>query len=182
VYVITVVDNREKALQLGADGFHSKPVDRMWLLNHLEAIQGAPSKPRVLVIDDDPTARYLVRSLLANSDCELVEAVGGSDGLRMVKECKPALVVLDLAMEDIDGFHVLTSLREDAESRDLPVIVHTSMSLAPHDYERLSSAIDIIPKNIMSSRELAAARFAQAFQQAGLTYISRANDQPVVAE
>jgi Response regulator containing CheY-like receiver, AAA-type ATPase, and DNA-binding domains len=70
VYVITVVDNREKALQMGADGFHSKPVDRMWLLNQLESLRGAPAKPRVLIIDDDPTARYLVRSLLANSDCD----------------------------------------------------------------------------------------------------------------
>jgi hypothetical protein len=85
-------------------------------------------------------------------------------------------------MEDVDGFQVLTTLREDPESRDLPVIVHTSMNLTPHDCESLSSAIDIIPKSIMSSRELAAARFAQAFQHAGLTYISRATDQPVGAE
>jgi signal transduction histidine kinase/DNA-binding response OmpR family regulator len=182
VYVITVVDNREKALQLGADRFHSKPVDRVWLMRQLEAQGGTPSLPRVLVIDDDATARYLVRSLLAKSDCELLEAEGGIDGLRMAKECKPALVVLDLSMEEVDGFQVLTCLREDAETRDLPVIVHTSRSLGPQEYERLSSAVDIIPKSIMSSRELAASRFAQAFQKAGLMYMSRSSNQAVAAE
>ena len=182
VYVVTVVDNREKALQLGADGFHSKPVDRIWLLNQLESLTGPESHPRVLIVDDDPASRYLVRSLLGNGDCEILEADGGAEGLRQIKQHKPALVVLDLAMDDVDGFQVLEALKADEGTSHLPVIVHTSKNLETDDYERLSGAIDIIPKSIMSSRELAVARFSQAFQKAGLTYISRPNHQPVAAE
>src|SRR5215469_4329116 len=125
VYVITVVDNRDKALSLGANGFHSKPVDRMWLLNQLEKLAVSPPKPRVLVIDDDPTSRYLVRNLLSETDCEIVEASGGGEGLAMVHECQPALVVLDLAMEGVDGFEVLERLRQDVKTSSLPVIVYT---------------------------------------------------------
>ena len=177
VYVITVVDNRDKALSLGADGFHSKPVDRMWLLNQLEALVVSALKPRILIIDDDAASRYLVRNLLAESDCELLEASSGPEGLRIVQESKPALVVLDLVMEGMNGFDVLDQLRQDAETSALPVIVHTSGTLNGNDYARLSSAIDIIPKSIMTQRELAALRFFDALQKSGLAELVR-NTQP----
>jgi signal transduction histidine kinase/CheY-like chemotaxis protein len=168
VYVITVVDNRDKALSLGADGFHSKPVDRIWLLRKLEELAVPPLKPRILIVDDDAASRYLVRNLLSGSDCELVEATGGAEGLRMLRENQPALVVLDLVMDGMDGFNVLETLRNDKKTSKLPVIVHTSKSLENEDYERLKSAIDIIPKSIMSSRELATLRFGEALQKAGV--------------
>jgi len=177
-YVITVVDNREKALSLGADGFHSKPVDRHWLLNRLEGLVASTVKPGILVIDDDAASRYLIRNLLADFDCELCEASDGAEGLRMVHACKPALVVLDLVMDGMNGFEVLETLRRDAKTKRLPVVVHTSKSLQDEDYQRLTSAIDIIPKSIMSSRELAVLRFSQALQKAGVTETVSAN-QPV---
>ncbi|HKU26601.1 MAG TPA: ATP-binding protein [Candidatus Sulfotelmatobacter sp.] len=180
VYVITVVDNRDKALSLGADGFHSKPVDRIWLLKKLESIAVSFTKPRILVIDDDAASRYLVRSLLSTGEYELVEANGGDEGLRMVHDCKPALVVLDLTMEGTNGFEVLDTLRRDARTHSLPVVVHTSRSLDDEDYERLKSAIDIIPKSIMSSRDLATMRFSKALDKAGITDAARVS-QPVSA-
>ena len=182
VYVITVVDNREKALSLGADGFHSKPVDRAWLMNQLEPLVSSKLKPRILIIDDDVTSRYLVKNLLADSDCEVLEASGGSEGLRMIKEFNPDLVVLDLTMEGLAGFDVLATLRENEATNHLPVIIHTSKSLEDEDYSRLRSAIDVIPKSVMGTRDLAVSRFSQAFQKAGLKYVARAGNQPVVSE
>ena len=63
VFVVTVVDNREKALALGADGFHAKPVDRGWLIQQLEPIAKRLSQRHVLIIDDDEISRYLIRSV-----------------------------------------------------------------------------------------------------------------------
>ncbi len=182
VYVITVVDNREKALSLGADGFHAKPVDRVWLLDQLHGIARPNASAPILIIDDDETSRYLVKTLLASSDCEVLEASGGTDGLRLVHERKPALIVLDLAMPDLSGFDVLEDLRRELETNRVPVIIHTSKVLESEDRARLSSAIDIIPKSIMSSREMAAARFSEALKKAGLKHGVRANHQPVAAE
>jgi signal transduction histidine kinase/CheY-like chemotaxis protein len=177
VYVITVVDNREKALSLGADGFHSKPVDRVWLLNQLEALV-SPLKSRILVIDDDAASRYLVRNMLAGSHCEILEATGGAEGLRMAQECEPAAIVLDLVMQGLDGFDVMKTLDRDAKTRSLPVIVHTSKSLDDDDYAHLGTVIDIIPKSLMSAREVALSRFTQALQKAGVTAVVQDN-QPV---
>jgi signal transduction histidine kinase/CheY-like chemotaxis protein len=177
VYVVTVVDNREKALSLGANGFYSKPVDRIWLLNQLEAIAVSSPKPRILVIDDDAASRYLIRNMFADIDCELLEATGGAEGLRMVQENTPTLVVLDLSMPGMNGFTVLDKLRQDAQTISLPVVVHTSRSLDDDDHARLRSAIDIIPKSILTSRELAVLRFSQALQKAGVTELTRNGQQ-----
>ena len=182
VFVITVVDNRQKALSLGADGFYAKPVDRVWLLNELQAAAIARTQGRVLLIDDDETSRYLVESLLANSGCSVLHARGGREGLTMARQSKPALIILDLGMEDFSGFEVLDTLKGDAEMSSIPVVVHTSKVLEDDDYARMKSAIDVIPKSIMSSREAAAARFSAAFKKAGLAYAGRTSDQAVAAE
>ncbi len=182
VYVITVVDNREKALSLGADGFHAKPVDRLWLLKELQARATARPQTQVLVIDDDETSRYLLESLLSNSGCSVLQARGGIEGLRMARQSGPGLIVLDLGMEDLGGFDVLEELKADARTTNIPVIIHTSKVLDEEDYERMQAAVDVIPKSIMSSREIAAARFHEAFKKAGLAYVTRNSDQPVTAE
>jgi signal transduction histidine kinase/DNA-binding response OmpR family regulator len=181
VYVVTVVDNRQKALSLGANGFHSKPVDRTWLLNQLRAVAVAQPPTQVLVIDDDETSRYLIKGVLESGGCEVVEAKGGIEGLRMAREGKPDLIVLDLGMDDLNGFKVLDALRRQANST-VPVVIHTSRSLDSQDYSRLTSAIDVIPKSVMASREAAAARFAEAFKKAGLAYMTRHSGQPVAVE
>ncbi len=182
VFVVTVVDNRDKALALGADGFYAKPVDRIWLLNQLESVVAPHPRERVLIVDDDETSRYLIRSLLSSSGCELVEATGGAEGVRLARQYKPSLVVLDLSMQGMDGFEVLEALREYEATKEIPVVIHTSKSLDPEEYLRLNSAIDVIPKSVMGSREVAASRFSQAFQKAGLPYSLRTSNQPVAAE
>ena len=137
VYVITVVDNREKALNLGADGFHAKPVDRLWLLKELQTLATATPQSQVLVIDDDETSRYLIESLLGSSRCTVMQARGGTEGLQMARQSRPGLIVLDLGMEDLSGFEVLKGLKADARTANIPVIIHTSKMLDEEDYARI---------------------------------------------
>src|SRR5579871_4636758 len=182
VYVITVVDNRQKAFDMGADGFHAKPVDRLWLLKELQALATATRQTQVLVIDDDETSRYLIASLLASSHCSVLQARGGIEGLQMARQNKIELIVLDLGMEDLSGFEVLQELKADLRTAKVPVIIHTSKVMDDEDYAHVTAAVDVIPKSIMSSRETAAARFDEAFKKAGLAYGTRKSDQPVTAE
>ena len=169
VYVVTVVDNQQKALSLGADGFHAKPVDRSWLLNQLEGVAGAKDQT-ILIVDDDATSRYLLTGLLGNSGYRLLEAATGEEGLRVAREQKPALVILDLAMPGLSGFDVLKQLKQQPETINIPVVVHTSRLLDEEDRQKLDSALCIVPKSDMTSHELGTASFAEVFLRAGLKW------------
>jgi signal transduction histidine kinase/CheY-like chemotaxis protein len=166
VLVVTVVDNREKALALGADAFHAKPVDRLWLLEELDEIADRSSGRRVLLIDDDEASRYLVKSALGRSDFRIVEASGGQEGLRKAREVVPELIILDLSMPDLSGFDVLAKLKESERTSAIPVIIHTSKVLDDHERANLGDAVAIVSKE-SSSREALLENFANAFHNAG---------------
>ena len=176
VYVVTVVDNRQKALALGADGFQAKPINRMWLLDQLNMSATGKAHPRVLIIDDDETSRYLVRTVLANSGCEMREADGGIEGVRLAKEYIPDIVILDLAMPDLNGFEVLRELDRDPQTSKARVIIHSSKSVADQEYSRLGQALEVIPKDVMKSRDKAIAHFTEAFRKAGVSLSLLAKD------
>jgi signal transduction histidine kinase/CheY-like chemotaxis protein len=168
VYVVTVVDNKEKAFALGADGFHPKPLDRLWLLQQLQQVANRDTRAHVLVIDDDEVARYLLKGLLAQTGFRIAEAKGGNEGLRHARQYKPDLIILDLGMPDLSGFEVILNLKEDLETAKIPVIIHTSKILSSGERSLLEDAVDIISKNTQS-REIAMASFLQAFAKAGIS-------------
>jgi signal transduction histidine kinase/CheY-like chemotaxis protein len=176
VFVVTVVDNRDKALALGADGFHAKPVERNWLIEQLQAIAHKAAGRHVLVIDDDEVSRYLLKSVLGQAEFRFSEATGGHDGLRRAGEANPDLIILDLAMPDLSGFEVLNRLKDNPETAAIPVIIHTSKVLDAHERALLSRAAAIVSKE-SRSRELSLAHFADAFNQAGFALVRRTADE-----
>jgi signal transduction histidine kinase/CheY-like chemotaxis protein len=166
VFVVTVVENEAKALALGATGFHAKPIDRAWLLAQLHTTL-ARDEGQILIIDDDEISRYLLKGLLGSTGYRLLEARGGVEGLRLARESKPQLIILDLSMPDLNGFEVLEALKDARETREIPVVIYTSQALGSPERERLQAAVDIVPKET-GSRELAEMRFAEALARAGL--------------
>ena len=168
VLVVTVVENREKALALGADSFHSKPVDRDWLIQQLETRIGRPAR-QVLIIDDDEVSRYVVKTLLSQTDFRFVEAFAAQEGLMKAREVKPDAVILDLSMPDVTGFEVLKRLKNDPRTSAIPVIIYTSKVLDARDREMLADAAVILSKE-STSRDASLAQFAAAFQQAGVPF------------
>ncbi len=169
VFVVTVVDNRGKAIAMGADGFHAKPVDRGWLIQQLDSIATQLSQRQVLIIDDDEVSRYLLKSTLGQGGFRFSEARGGVEGLRRASEGHPDLVILDLAMPDLSGFEVLTKLKENPQTAGIPVIIHTSKVLDSHERILLTDAVAVISKE-SRSRELSVAHFAEAISKAGLSF------------
>jgi adenylate cyclase len=79
----------------------------------------------VLVIDDDVTARELISDHLKAEGFSVVTAAGGVEGLKLAKELRPTVITLDVMMPDLDGWSVLTTLRQDPELADIPVIMVT---------------------------------------------------------
>ena len=168
VFVVTVVDNRDKATILGADGFHAKPVDRTWLIHRLESTQRTQSK-RVLLVDDDEVSRYLVRNLLDPAGFQFVEAADGQEAVHKAEEDLPDLIVLDVVMPELSGVEVLRSLKGNPRTSKIPVVIHTSKKLDESERDSLRDAIAIIPKE-NESREALTEHFEAALTKAGFTH------------
>jgi CheY-like chemotaxis protein len=79
---------------------------------------------QVLVCDDDPTTRFVIKRMLThNFGCSVTECGSGSEALQAIAKEKFTFVLLDLEMPDMNGVETLTAIRKSAESRDLPVMV-----------------------------------------------------------
>lgn len=79
--------------------------------------------PLAVVIDDDPDALDIYRRVLGRSGYQTRAASNGSDGLDMIREARPDLVLLDIAMPEMDGWSVLAALKAEPELIDIPVVV-----------------------------------------------------------
>jgi PAS domain S-box-containing protein len=80
---------------------------------------------RVLVIDDDPTARDLMERFLTREGFQPVTAEGGEEGLKLARKSRPDVITLDVMMPKMDGWAVLQELKSDPELRGIPVIMVT---------------------------------------------------------
>jgi DNA-binding response OmpR family regulator len=83
-------------------------------------------KKVIVCIEDEPETTNLVQLILTREGYEVLGADGGEEGLAMVREILPDLVLLDLMMPDMDGWQVYQLLKEDEQTRDIPVIVVTA--------------------------------------------------------
>jgi DNA-binding response OmpR family regulator len=83
-------------------------------------------KRRVLCIEDEPEMIDLIRLILERKGFEVLGAVGGQEGLDVVRREKPDLVLLDLMMPDVDGWEVYRQMKADEELQHIPVVVVTA--------------------------------------------------------
>jgi GAF domain-containing protein/CheY-like chemotaxis protein len=99
------------------------------------------SAPLILIIDDDPTARDLLKTTLRKEGWRVAEADGGEIGLELARQIRPTAITLDIMMPGMDGWSVLTSLKSDPELAQIPVIIVTvitdrgiALSLGANDF------------------------------------------------
>ena len=81
----------------------------------------------ILIIEDDKFLRELIARKLIKEGYEISEAVDGEEGMKKVKEEKPDLVLLDLILPGIDGFEVLSKMKEDPALASIPVIILSNL-------------------------------------------------------
>jgi signal transduction histidine kinase/CheY-like chemotaxis protein len=176
VLVVTVTNKEQKARALGADEFWLKPVDQQRLLRKLRSITAnGAGKHKVLVIDDDEKARYLIKKFLDKTPYHLIEAASGPDGVRAAQDEKPAVILLDFLLREHTAFDVLDELKGDPRTRNIPVVVVTSHALPREELARLSLHTEAILSKENLSRELAINRIRDALQKAGLGAETRGN-------
>lgn len=168
VLVVTITNKEHKARALGADEFWLKPVDQDQLLRKLRGLSKPAAPAKVLVIDDDDKARYLLRKYLEQSPYALLEASSGPEGIRRARAEQPDVILLDFLLDDMTAFDVLDDLKADSRTRGIPVVVVTSHLLDSDQRQRLAAETEAILSKDSLSRELAINRIRDALQQAGV--------------
>jgi len=81
----------------------------------------------ILVVEDDKFLRELIARKLREENFNITEAIDGEEGIKKIKEEKPDLVLLDLILPGIDGFEVLSKMKEDTSLPKIPVIILSNL-------------------------------------------------------
>jgi len=84
---------------------------------------------KIVLAEDDPASRELLRELLERWGYEVAEAADGGEALAKIRELMPDLAILDIQMPVLDGFSVLRSIREDQRFDQMPILALTAFAM-----------------------------------------------------
>jgi signal transduction histidine kinase/CheY-like chemotaxis protein len=112
----------------------------------------AGARGTLLVIDDDPDSRDLLKRMLEKDGYAVLAAPGGAEGLVLAKERQPDLITLDVMMPSMDGWAVLSALKADPATADIPVVMMTMVEDKPMGFAL--GASDYLTKPIDKARVL----------------------------
>jgi len=126
VIMLTMLDDDGDALERGASMQLNKPINREKLLDEVIQRVRMPQQSRILLVDHDINERTRVRDALHSGGWLVDEAEHGKAALAQMSKHKPALILLDLMLPEMDGVEFLAELRKKAEWRAIPVVLLTS--------------------------------------------------------
>ncbi len=155
VIMISMADDRQLGMSLGAADYLTKPVDRNRLVESLRRYsRKGESRQRALVVDDLPENRLLLCHALEREGWETLEAGHGGEALKVLEGEGVDLILLDLMMPEMDGFVFLSRLRLLPAYRQTPVIVVTAKELSAEERQRLrSSQTDVLERHQQSTAD-----------------------------
>jgi signal transduction histidine kinase/CheY-like chemotaxis protein len=142
VVMLTIVDDKNLGYILGASDYLSKPIDRDRLVAIANRYRHQQSSQPVLIVDDEPELRGIIRRFLIKEGWSVIEAGNGNEALQQVHANCPQLILLDLMMPDMDGFEFIAKLRSDEACAMIPIIVVTAKVLTPNENSLLTGKVD----------------------------------------
>jgi CheY-like chemotaxis protein len=157
VQMVTLDEDRQHGLARGAFAFVTKPTSASGLDAALSRMKDfiAPRPKRLLVVEDNPAEQLSIGELLGDEDILIRAVASGEEALEALRSESYDCVVLDLRLPDISGFDVLEAIRDDAELRDVPVVVFTGKELSHEEDARLKTlARSVVVKGVESPERL----------------------------
>jgi CheY-like chemotaxis protein len=122
-----------------------EPVSRQDLIDILDGLQARLHRAiRVLVIDDEERARFMVRQFLSGPAFEVSDAADGEEGLLRARADLPDVIILDLVMPGRSGREVLAELRLDPRTRDIPILILTGAYLTEAEKRILRADVSAV--------------------------------------
>jgi len=110
---------------------------------------------KVLIVEDSPTTRAVIKVYLVGHHLEFLEATNGDDGLTVARQHRPNVIVVDLKMPKMDGFTFCRTLRADPRLKDTPVILLTGSKGDAIKREALSAGASFFMTKPIDSSALA---------------------------
>jgi signal transduction histidine kinase/DNA-binding response OmpR family regulator len=155
VIMATVLEDQSIGYTLGATDYLAKPIQKEKLKALLDKYQSKLSSRLILVVDDDPNNRSLMRRQLEKENWTVIEADNGQNALVQLEKNSPSLILLDLMMPEMNGFEVINQLRQRETWRDIPVIIVTAKDLTEQDHQQLNGYVEkIIQKGAYNHQDL----------------------------
>jgi signal transduction histidine kinase/DNA-binding response OmpR family regulator len=153
IIISSIIDEKNRGFALGAKAYLVKPVHKDELLFHLTRL--TQKRARVLIIDDTKEDVIVLKKMLQEENYDVEQAYGGQEGLRLVSEFKPDLVLLDLMMPGTDGFTILEELQKNEDTKTIPVILVTGKEINYEDIAKFRDNVkDLLKKGTFTKDEL----------------------------
>jgi CheY-like chemotaxis protein/signal transduction histidine kinase/HAMP domain-containing protein len=157
VHVISVVDDIQNGLSMGAIAYIKKPSSKERLEEVFSQIESFMERhlKRLLVVEDDLAQRTSIMELIGHDDVLIMPVSTGREALAELRSQHYDCMVLDLGLPDISGFELLDQIRKDESLHELPIIIYTGKDLNKKEELRLKKyAGTIIIKDVKSPERL----------------------------
>jgi CheY-like chemotaxis protein len=142
--VMTIVDDQNLGYALGAADYILKPINRNQLMSVLQKYGASQSPNSILVVEDDPINREMLRRQLEKDKWQVIAVENGREALEAIATHSPKLIISDLMMPEMDGFELVHELRQNIQWRSIPVIVLTAKELTETDRQKLYGHVEKI--------------------------------------
>jgi PAS domain S-box-containing protein len=159
VVIVSILDEKNLGFSLGAVDYFVKPVNRDDLIQALDRVHLIPRSSErpasVLVIDDDRAAVDLIQIILESEGYRVYKAFLGKDGVEVAARERPDLIILDLIMPGTSGFTVAYQLKQIPATRNIPIIILTSMEIDDDTQHQLGEYVSgLMSKSAFTKRDL----------------------------
>jgi CheY-like chemotaxis protein len=157
VHIISVEENWQRGLRLGAVDFLTKPATKDNLSSALGTLNEFVDRKvkRLLVVEDDEVARNSICELIGAGDVEITTVATGAEALAELQKQRYDCLVLDLGLPDMTGFDLITRIRSEIGLRKLPTVVYTGKQLSKREELELRRfAESVVVKDAQSPERL----------------------------
>ena len=157
IHIVSVDEQQQRGLQLGAIAYLQKPISPEVLTQALTDMKSFIERQvkNLLVIEDDPLQARSIIELIGNHDVHSTAVGTGTAALLMLREQRFDCVVMDLGLPDMSGFELMEQIKQDTKISKLPIIVYTGKELTRQEETQLRRLAEtIIIKDVRSPERL----------------------------
>lgn len=155
VIMVTMMDDKKIGYALGASDYLTKPVDRHQLSAVLKKYHCETPPCSIMLVEDDPINRELLRQILEKEGWTVTEAENGRAALQLLEKELPEIILLDLMMPEMGGFEMIAELKQRPEWRSLPIVIVTAKDITAEDHLKLKGSVErIFQKGAFNREEL----------------------------